>query len=97
MPGSVMNLCPFVFPLQICSGALAAGAAALWYWASRIKTPATVQSIIIDDAVPEIGVELSDLAKALVLQSNWNARAATCAALSAACQVGAAFMPVCWG
>jgi hypothetical protein len=92
-----MSLCYFVFPLQICSAIFAAGAAGLWYWASRVKTPEKIITIEIHDGVDHVTGELDQLAKALILQSKWNARAATCAALSAACQVAAAFMPVCWG
>ena len=75
----------------------AAGAAGLWYWASRVRTPKKIITIEILDGVDHVTGELDQLAKALILQSRWNARAATCAALSAACQVATAFMPTCWG
>jgi hypothetical protein len=76
-----MNLCIFVFPLQIGSGLFAALAAILWYYASRIKTPAAITKIIVSDG--GILGELDELAKASVLQSRWNSRAAFRAALSA--------------
>jgi hypothetical protein len=89
-----MNLCIFVFPLQIGSGLFAALAAILWFYASSIKTPTAITTIIVGDGA--ILGELDEIARALVMQGKWNSRAAFCAALSAAGQVGGAFMPTCW-
>jgi hypothetical protein len=75
-----MNLCGVVFPLQIGSALFAALAAALWFYASSIKTPAEITTIIVSDA--GIHGEPDDLAKALIFQSKWNTRAAFCAAIS---------------
>jgi hypothetical protein len=71
-----MNLCSVVFPLQIGSGLFAALAAILWFYASSIKTPSAITTIVVSD----VGIhgELDELAKALILQDKWNARAAFC-------------------
>ena len=83
------------------SAIFAFGAAALWLFASRIKTPKSIAinvptihihsetvvgSQVLGGAIGETE-DLEALATTLIKQSRWNSFAAFCAAISAACQV----------
>ena len=82
------------------SAIFAVGAAALWLFASRIKTPKSIAinvptihihsetvvgSQVLGGAIGETE-DLEALAMALIKQSRWNSFAALSAAASAACQ-----------
>ena len=95
--------------VQLMSAISAFGAAALWLYASRIKTPESfpisIPSMhIYSDTVvgSQVGgstngstAELDALADDLREQSRWNSYAAGCAAVSAACQSVLYFFPSC--
>lgn len=86
--------------LEFSSAIFAFGAAALWLFASFIKTPKNITinvptihihsdtvagSQVVGGAIGETD-DLEALATALIKQSRWNSFAALSAAVSAACQ-----------
>lgn len=91
--------------LEFCSAACAAGAAILWYLSARVKVPhefpITVTSAhtmleqVIGANVTSTGSseQLDDLARAVIKQSRLSGWAAGFAAVSAAFQVTAWFVP----
>jgi hypothetical protein len=70
--------------LQSLTAFFALVAAGMWLYASRLPTPKELTVITLRDT--GFGGELPKLFSAVALQSKWNARAAGCAAASAALQ-----------
>lgn len=83
-----MNLSQYLlFSLQIASCVFAFAAALLWFKASTIKTPSTIDHIKFVSG-PNGGMTgpLAEIAMGVALQGTWNRRAATCASAAAAFQ-----------
>jgi hypothetical protein len=70
------------------SAFFAVAAAALWFYASRLRVPRELTVTTMGDI--GFGGELPKLFTAVAQQSKWNARAAECAAASALLQAFAA-------
>jgi hypothetical protein len=78
--------------LNLLSGYLGLVAAALWFRASRIKTPPKLKGIDLGDQ--GFGGELPELFTGVLRQSQWNSWAAVAAALAAiAASIGAFLSP----
>jgi hypothetical protein len=91
-----LNLCAVEHWLQLSSGIAAGVAAALWFWASRIRAPADItereMQPLYDAPIPA----LVQLVGIVTRQSRVSAIAAFFAGIAALCQIPQAFMPTCW-
>jgi hypothetical protein len=93
----VFAICTIAFLIKLGSPISGISAAAIWWLASRVKTPPELTQEHVVKVQGDVVPIFDQLMRGVARQSKLNALAAMLAAVAAILQVADAFMPTCWG